>query len=1312
MSRRCLAIAVVFLPFTASADLDTIIPMPKQMRAIGDPAPVAGFRIAADRSERGRIAAGEINQRIAALGGEPLPVIDLEGRLPRGRLIVVATCGNERLRVSDYDLKVTGQDPGPQGYVIAPRGQGDDFKLFLVGSDSMGMLYAAVTCRQLIVQRDAGLVLLPADIRDWPDYKHRAHGIAFAEHLRRQWYRFLRPSAKADPKKVQAGAGDYVEHQKRYFDFMLRAKINMGWNSTNVKPGDAPDGTDVVRSALREVHDYGLARGIECIAGDTSAIGKHPRDKDNPDFKDVVRHRSHNRYFCWSRLEYHHRRAERAAKWLSDCGYRGYYLHATDGGGWQNPALWNDRCALCRKTYGDDHARADAAVFRTYYDAIKKRIPQAKFLAVVYPYTGRYLDPEWVYDQAAATMGSGAPARRLAESTMEKLTRFLRRLDSLLPQDIYVCIRESERRHLDLARAAWGKRPFYVYYEYAFWKGWRPYFITTPLWTKSLYYPEYDDILFSPLGAWSEMTQLLGVECSWHVNRPGSADFDSQRWRDMGTALAPPAERESFALRGSRFLFGDTAGPMIAPVYAENISYMFIAQPDEVMKRLRIADPAKTMAEQAEAAGRAAESLDRLWERHQASPVLRGDSHGYFLNLYRATHGAHILAAHRGHMLAAEAAVRRGDHAGVERHLQAAREHIARSEPLWQTIQKRTPWDQCFAFYVRPTSRTGRVARVDLGKLSEEVEDLWQRRGKLIAAYTIPRWFDRSCRTREVVALPADGPMTIDGQLDEPGWARAWPIQHFLDYRTLRIEGLETQARLLYGPEALYVAFECFDPDPSQIPLVMAGRDEHRRCDSVEVLLSPRAGSSEFIHYIVDSKGTVFDARAAKTDGITKYSQRWNGAARIAAQRGRDRWTVEMAIPAGDLGLSPARGRSCRLLLCRNIVHTRAAGEEESNAIVFLDGSGFRTPGKFAKVRFESGSARPSEPQVGLTLRPISFRHVTTGDGAGTRIDAGLHIETDTYLHDVQVAVALSDGVAPLGEKALGEAKLVRLMWRPQQPFFVLVRQEVPGMVCTFRLKCREGEWSFTRRIGAPKRAAVPDATLYATGVDGRPQTALAYPVHFSSVDPKTIDLAEGTIEFWFQPRWDPTLRASGPRDSLAHAFFNMGPIRPDHPHLSNRDSLTLSHQGYGTLHAILTNNHYESRTVASSTSQWRQGEWRHVALQWKLDDAGKTGMALFVDGKLASADCRGSNRSPNDKPLTVHPLGLPIQIGAMNTGFRPADGAIDELRISSVRRYSDPFGPAKRFEPDAHTLALFHFDGSLRSMAPAGPVAVAGPAQ
>ncbi len=1296
----------------ADADIDTIIPLPQQIRAVGAPISLEGFRIVAGSGERSQIGAGEINERITSLGGQPLPVLALNRPLPAGKLIIIAPCTAKEIPLGDTGIDVTPEDPGVQGYVIHPVGAGENVRLFLVGSDTLGTLYAAVTLRQLIVKRDGTLLLQPAAVRDWPDYKYRMNGVPFSEPLRRDWYAILSAEQNGDLEKARELARDFVTFQKGYFDWMLRAKINFAWNSINFKPGDAPEKSTVARTALRELHEYGLARGIESIAGDTTAIGTSPRDDDNPDFKDVVFHRSHRRYFCWSRLEYHERRARRAAEFLADAGYTGYYLHATDGGGWQNPALWNDRCPLCRDTYGDDHPKADATVFGVYHREIKKRIPNLKFVAVVYPYTGRYLDPDYVYQQAAASMGEGQPARVLAQQTSRKLTDFLQRLNTLLPPDIFVCIRESQRRHLDLARQAWGRRAFHLYYEYAYWKGLRPYFITTPLWTKSMYYPTHDDILFGNVSGrgWTELTQLLGVECAWNVNRPGAREFDSGVWHDIGTKQAPPPERKTFAERACRFWFGEQAGPLIAPAFAENISHFFIVFPEEVMQRLTIEDPAQTMFQQAEAAARAAASLDRLWELQQRSPVLAGGPYGYFLNMYLMTHGARILARHRGHMLAARRAIEHGDRAEVQRHLSAARDALAQAAPEWAAIQKRAPRDKLFASYLRKTAAPGYLSQLDLAELQKEVDDLWERREVLIAAHTIPSWFERSCRSREIVAAPRRGPITVDARLDEAAWTEAPLIEHFMDHRVLRLESLETRARLAYDEKALYVAFECFDPNPADISAVLPGRDQHVLCDSVEVLIAPKAESKEFVHWIVDSKGTIFEARSAPTpEGLLKYSIKWDGSAQVKAARGTDRWTVEMAIPAADLGITPKAGLTCRALLCRNIVHTRPEGEEEQNAIVFLEGSNFHTVEKFARLRFGEAGASVPAPQVGLVLRPVHFAHETTGEGAGTRIGGDLRIETDRNLHEFRLTAECTDGIDPLGKNELGTAPLVQLMWRPSEPFSVLFATEVPGVVCTFTVTSREGTWSFVRRFGSPRRVAVPADKLYSEGVDGR---ALALPAFFSSFNPTTIELLEGAVEFWVKPRWHVAPRSSGPRGSLEHTFFNLGPIRPDYPYLSNHSSLTISHSANGYLSCIISNSKYEARTVQASVRDWRKGQWRHIALQWKLDDGGKTSMALFIDGKLSSDHCVGSAKSPNTQPLKLKSLRLPIQIGSMNTGFRPADADIDELRISAIRRYSGRFTPRKRFEPDAETLGLFHFDGTLAAAIPEGVAATPGPAQ
>ena len=69
---------------------------------------------------------------------------------------------------------------------------------------------------------------------------------------------------------------------------------------------------------------------------------------------------------------------------------------------------------------------------------------------------------------------------------------------------------------------------------------------------------------------------------------------------------------------------------------------------------------------------------------------------------------------------------------------------------------------------------------------------------------------------------------------------------------------------------------------------------------------------------------------------------------------------------------------------------------------------------------------------------------------------------------------------------------------------------------------------------------------------------------------------------------------------------------------------------------------------------------------------------SLFIDGRLVG----GSS-----------PKFMPKQnLGKLTLGYR-TNGVLDEWRISKVARYTKDFTPPKRYQPDADTLALYHFD-------------------
>jgi len=102
--------------------------------------------------------------------------------------------------------------------------------------------------------------------------------------------------------------------------------------------------------------------------------------------------------------------------------------------------------------------------------------------------------------------------------------------------------------------------------------------------------------------------------------------------------------------------------------------------------------------------------------------------------------------------------------------------------------------------------------------------------------------------------------------------------------------------------------------------------------------------------------------------------------------------------------------------------------------------------------------------------------------------------------------------------------------------------------------------------------------------------------------------------------------------------------------------------------------------TVVSSQQPVKPGLLTHVAATWD----GKTAH-LFVNGKEESV----LNKVPGFKWPRIPKTFLAGQV--VDKGG--ITGSLSEVRISNTLRYESDFTPARRFENDEHTLALYHFD-------------------
>lgn len=130
----------------------------------------------------------------------------------------------------------------------------------------------------------------------------------------------------------------------------------------------------------------------------------------------------------------------------------------------------------------------------------------------------------------------------------------------------------------------------------------------------------------------------------------------------------------------------------------------------------------------------------------------------------------------------------------------------------------------------------------------------------------------------------------------------------------------------------------------------------------------------------------------------------------------------------------------------------------------------------------------------------------------------------------------------------------------------------------------------------------------------------------------------------------------------------------------------------------------------ASSPTVLRAGKWYHLALVWRLNDKERLTCYTYLNGMpYPMGDFDLSVWDWRQPALKLVLPGPALHVGAF-PGMRVTryDLRLDELRISDIIRYPhnnrkelmEFQSPAAPFQPDAHTLLLFHFDGDTVGLA------------
>ncbi|NIA14263.1 MAG: hypothetical protein GWP08_09285 [Nitrospiraceae bacterium] len=180
---------------------------------------------------------------------------------------------------------------------------------------------------------------------------------------------------------------------------------------------------------------------------------------------------------------------------------------------------------------------------------------------------------------------------------------------------------------------------------------------------------------------------------------------------------------------------------------------------------------------------------------------------------------------------------------------------------------------------------------------------------------------------REFQALHVQGPIEIDGVLDEDDWKRAAPLKMVTRWNKTRTK-YRGVVYVLWDEEYAYFACDFEDSD------LYAEVEEHDgktwNDDAFEVFLQPEPGETDYFEIHVTARGTTMDlkvpaARDQEFEDQVKWESGMKGAVELdgTLNKLRDRdvgWTAEMRIPwaaFAETARPPKAGDAWRFAACR-----------------------------------------------------------------------------------------------------------------------------------------------------------------------------------------------------------------------------------------------------------------------------------------------------------------------------------------------------------------------------------------------------------
>ena len=166
--------------------------------------------------------------------------------------------------------------------------------------------------------------------------------------------------------------------------------------------------------------------------------------------------------------------------------------------------------------------------------------------------------------------------------------------------------------------------------------------------------------------------------------------------------------------------------------------------------------------------------------------------------------------------------------------------------------------------------------------------------------------YDTARGERRLKATPAQGPIALDGRLDEGSWAAAPVATGFVqnDPREGDPATFDTEVRLLYDDRALYIGVFAKDPSPGEIIVNELRKDFNTgNADGFQVVIDTFKDERNGYQFAINPGGAKWDSQMSN-EGRDNNAN-WDGIWDVGTRIGEDGWYAEIEIPFKTLKFGP-----------------------------------------------------------------------------------------------------------------------------------------------------------------------------------------------------------------------------------------------------------------------------------------------------------------------------------------------------------------------------------------------------------------------